>query len=232
MGSARILLRRFDDGLRVLREALRITKTNLGPWNKSVAQIFCHIGCLHFEASELSSAQRTFEEALEIYREILPLEPDRDACMAQLTETICSIGSIQNKRKKFPEAMESFQEALDLQRDVYGHDHPRVVACLDNLGFSFSKMKLYHQALACYKEMLTSQVSHFGFFNLECCETLKKQVIIYEKLKDISGAIKATKKALVKIHRDTPIPLDSVSYEVEQMLMDLKVKRCAQQGEF
>lgn len=233
MGSARILLRRFDTGLEVLREALSIAENALGRTHLTVAQIHCHIACLHFEAGELYSSQATFEDALAIYRAVYPNETNRDTCTSQLTETLCNIGSIQNKRRKFHEAAASFQEALDLQRGILCHDHPRIIASLDNLGFSFSKMKAYADALSCYKKMLSAQVSRHGSFTIECCETLKKQILMYEKTFNISGAIEATKKALDRIQNDTPCAKDSVFYEVEQLLMELKEKdKLARRGEF
>ncbi len=233
LGSARVARHKFDDGLQVLREALRVTRNTLGRSNKTVAQILCHIACLYFEAGELFSAQATFEDALDIYREVFSSEPDRDACMAQMTEVLCNIGSIHNKRKSFSGAIECFREALDLQRGIMGHDHPRVIASLDNLGYSFSKNKSYNQALICYKEMLTAQLSLHGFFTTECCDTLKKKILIYEKMKDLDGAIKAAKKALERVCLDTPIPENSVTYEIEQILSELKQKiRSKRRSEF
>jgi tetratricopeptide (TPR) repeat protein len=212
---------------------LNISRKTLGGSNKTVAQILCHIACLYFEASELFSAQSTFEDALEIYRNVFPREADRNTCMAQMTETLCNIGSIQNKRKNFSAAIDCFHEALDLQRGIMGHDHPRVIATLDNLGYSFSKNKSYNQALTCYKEMMGAQLSRHGSFSSECCETLKKQIIIHEKMKDVDGAIKATNKALKRVCKDSPIPSNSVSYEIEQILVDLKQKQSnRRRGEF
>jgi tetratricopeptide (TPR) repeat protein len=232
LGSARVALLKFDDGLQDLREALQISRKTLGRGHKTVAQILCHIACLYFEAGELFSAQATFEDALDIYRDVFPTDTGRDACMAQMTETLCNIGSIQNKRKNFSGAIESFREALDLQRGIMGHDNPRVIASLDNLGYSFSKNKSYHQALTCYKEMLSAQISHYGAFTMDCCETLKKQILINEKLKDLDGAIKKTKKALVKIRQNLESPVDPVILEIEQMISELKRKRDKRKGEF
>lgn len=220
------MLQKFDEGLQVLREALRVTYKTLGRSHKTVAQILCHIACLYFEAGELFSAQATFEDALDIYKEVFPTESDRDACMTQLTEVLCNIGSIQNRRKKYAGAIDSFREALDLQRGIMGHDHPRVVATLDNLGYSFSKNKSYHQALACYNEMLASQLSHYNAFTIEGTETLKKQILMHEKLKNLDGAVKAVKKALNLIRRDyEPVPKDVVSCEIEELLASLTKKQ-------
>jgi tetratricopeptide (TPR) repeat protein len=179
----------------------------------------------------LFSAQATFEDALEIYRGVFQDETDRDACMAQMTETLCNIGSIQNKRKNFAGAIESFREALDLQRGIMGHDHPRVIASLDNLGYSFSKHKSYNQAIACYKEMLNAQISHYGTFTMDCCDTLKKQILIYGKLKNTDEAIQTVTAHLETVRANEQLtPGDLVVLEVEQMLTDLKTAKKRQKS--
>jgi tetratricopeptide (TPR) repeat protein len=227
LGSARTALEKFDEGLQDLREALQITRRALGRNHRTVAQILCHIACLYFEADEMFSAQATFEDALEIYRTVFPVDADRDACMAQMTETLCNIGTIQNKRKNFSGAIESFREALDLQRGITGHDHPRVIASLDNLGYSFSKSKAYNQALTCYKEMLSAQVSHYGSITMECCDTLKKQVLIYGKLKNAAAAEQAVTSFLEQTKsKNQNSACDPVIVELERMQNDLNtVKR-------
>jgi len=223
LGSVRTALQKFDEGLKDLRDALRITRKVLGRNHRTVAQVLCHIACLYFEADEMFSAQANFEDALDIYRNVFQVDSDRDACMAQMTETLCNIGSIQNKRKNFSGAIESFKEALDLQRGIMGHDHPRVIASLDNLGYSFSKSKAYNQALACYKEMLNAQISNYGSFTIECCDTLKKQILLYEKLKNTEVAVLALSTHLEKAKSNDKISLgDPVVLELEQMLADLK----------
>ena len=256
LGSARVFLQDFDVALQDLREALRIYRHTLGRCHKTVAQTLCHIACLYFEADELFSAQATFEDALEIYREVFATETDRDSCMAQMTEALCNIGSIQNKRKNFADAINSFKEALDvsrlsslyafrprliltisysihlqLQRGIHGHDHQRVIATLDNLGYSYSKQRAYNQALACYREMMTAQLSHYGGLTTECCVTVKKQNLMYEKLKNLDGAIKETKKTLGK-YRKGFTPSHPAAIEMGRILADLLLKREKQRGSF
>jgi len=149
--------------------------------------------------------------------------------MAQMTETICNIGSIQNKRKNFSGAIESFREALDLQRGIMGHDHPKVLASLDNLAYSFSKSKLYNQALICYKEMLTAQMFHLGSFTLECYDTLAKQVLIYRKLKKIDDAVLVVTKHVESVQarseHEISLENDEVAKQLNQMLNDLNSKK-------
>ncbi|VEU38061.1 unnamed protein product [Pseudo-nitzschia multistriata] len=149
--------------------------------------------------------------------------------MAQLTETLCNIGSIQNKRKNFSGAIESFREALYLQRGILGHDHPKVIATLDNLAYSFSKSKSYNQALICYREMLSAEISRYGSFTLECCDTLAKQVLILGKLKKVDDALQVVNKYLesiqAKSEQEVSAANDEVAEEVNQMLLDLKTAK-------
>ena len=226
LGSARLVLQKFDDALRDLKEAQRITRKTLGRNNKMEAQILCHVACLYFEAGELFSAQATFEDALDIYREVVTTEADREGCMAQMTETMCNIGSILNKRRSFTEAIACFKEALDLQRAALGNDHPRVVATLDNLGYSYSKNKKYHQALACFKEMLTAQISRHGELTPECCVTLKKQIIIYEKLDKLDKAVKVTQKILIRMSPIEPVVLMDMKNILDELMIKTDKRGC------
>jgi hypothetical protein len=73
-------------------------------------------------------AQATFEDALDIYRDVFPTDMGQDACMAQMTETHCSIGSIQNKCKNVSGVIESLRKALDFQQGIMGHNNPWVIA--------------------------------------------------------------------------------------------------------
>jgi hypothetical protein len=222
LGSAQVVLRKFDDAHENLREAIRIIRKTLGRCHKTMAQLLSILACLYFEVGELFSAQATFEDAVDIYREVFPTETDRDACMLQMTEAMCNTGSIQNKRKHFTDATHSFTQALALQRGIMGHDNPRVIASLDNLGYSYSKSKSYNRALSCYKEMMSAQLSRYGAFTPECCETLKKQIVIYEKLKDLNGAINATKKAFDKV---SALPTsDDCIVEIQKIRSGLKRK--------
>ena len=243
LGSARMLLKQFDDALVHLQEAQTLTRTAVGTrHHKLVAQIMCHIACLYFEVGELVSAQATFEDALDVYRECsrdhVLTEADRDACRVQLTEVLCNIGSIHNRRKHFVQAIACFQEALELQRRVLGPTHARVLFTLDNLGYSYSKHKDYGNALSCFQEMLQAQTTSAStgggrcgryYFTNDCCMTLKKQNIMYEKLKDLEGAIAATEAVLYGLDPNTNTD-PGVYKQVQAILDKLMVKakkRCS-----
>jgi tetratricopeptide (TPR) repeat protein len=224
LGQTRVFLRKLDPAHADLRRALKIARQTLGVQHKTVAVIQCHTAVCYFEAGEFMAAQGSFQDAVDIYRQIWKTEGDRDACMAQLTDALCNIGSIQNRRKRFEDAVVTFKEALDLQRGILGHDSPRVVATHDNLAYSYSKTRDYASALQCYKKMLRAQVSRTGTFSDECLETFRKQILMYEKLKLLAEAVDEIKETL-RLQKSMMVPKHSlVVAATKDMLDDLSKK--------
>lgn len=217
LGSVRLQAGRIEEAFTDLQKALKIAKKLQKA--KTIAQMLCHLGCFYFQVQELFAAQATFQEALTLYRQFWQEEssamkaPDRNALMLQLTDTLCNIGTIQNRRKRFSHAIASFQEALDLQRGVLRSDHPRILSTLDNLAYAYSKNKEYARAVTCYKNMLKSQVSHYGTFTGECLETIRKRLLMYEKLKLPHQAVEDLKEVVIwqktMLTRDNPILLQT-----------------------
>jgi tetratricopeptide (TPR) repeat protein len=224
LGASQIALKKFDDAYVNLRTALRITRQNLGPQHKTVAQMLCHLACLFFESGEILSAQATFEDALEIYRLVFPHEADRDGCMIQLTDTLCNIGSIQNRRKRFADAIASFSEALDLQVGIVGLHDSRIISTLDNLGYAYSKRKEYSNALACYRKMLRAQIGHQKMFTRACFDTFRKEVLMYEKLKKFSEAADSIRET-IQIQKGLH-PRDDTLIEESRLILEEIQKKC------
>lgn len=223
LGAAQTALGKFDEAFVNLRKALKIARETLGHEHKTVAQMLCHLACLYFEAGELMSSEASFQDALEIYRCVWKTAENRDACMTQLTDTLCNVGSIQNRRRRFASAVESFSEALDLQRGVVGHDDSRVISTLDNLGYSYSKMKDYNSALSCYRKMFRAQLSNSGTFTSACFETFRKEILMFEKQRHYQEAIDETKEILQM--QKGMLPRDhSIVKHTKELLSELKQK--------
>jgi hypothetical protein len=73
--------------------------------------------------------------------------------------------------------------------------------------------------------MLAAQISRYGGFTKECCDTLKKQNLIQEKLKNLSAAINETKRILSELRNDIVPPNHPAVVETEKILADLVLKR-------
>lgn len=224
LGSVRLQAGRIEEAFSDLQKALKIAKKLQKP--KTIAQMLCHLGCFYFQVQELFAAQATFQEALTLYRQFWQEESsnlnsaDRNALMLQLTDTLCNIGTIQNRRKRFSNAISSFQEALDLQRGVLPNDHPRILSTLDNLAYAYSKNKEYARAVTCYKNMLKAQVSHYRTFTAECLETIRKRLLMYEKLKLPNQAVEDLKEIVA--WQKTLLPRDNAILLETKKLLEIK----------
>ncbi|KAL3932069.1 MAG: hypothetical protein SGBAC_011021 [Bacillariaceae sp.] len=192
---------------------------------KTLAQLLHRLAGLYFENGEFLSAQATLEDALEMYQHVLACTggDGRNTCLLDIADIICNLGSIELQYKNFELAIARFTEALDLQKRILGGKHPKVIASLDNLGYSLSKRKSYDQALVCYKDMFKAQLLHYETFNGQCYESLGKQLLMYEKLNDCKGATKAAKRALEKALN---APKGSGEYieKLQRLRSDLKAK--------
>jgi tetratricopeptide (TPR) repeat protein len=177
LGLAQASLGSSEQAFASLRQALAISRQELGS-HKTTAQMLCHLGCFYFETGELFAAQATFQDAYDMYQQVWNHQSsDQQACLVQMVDTLCNIGSIQNRRKRYNDGIETFQQALELITE-----DAKKVATLDNLAYSYSKVKDYANALACYQKMLRLQ-SKAPAFTDECFETFRKQVLMHEKLK-------------------------------------------------
>lgn len=71
--------------------------------------------------------------------------------------------------------------------------------------------------------MQAAQVSHYNIFSEACCETLRKQNLMHEKLKNLNGAMESTQEALLL--QKTMLPPDSpVVVQTKAMLESIQHK--------
>jgi len=223
LGTSLASLGKYEEAFDSIRQALAISQEELGT-HKTTAQMMCHLGIFYFETGEFYAAQATFRDAYVIYQKVWPQAEDRDAVMAQMTDTLCNIGSIQNRRKQYSKATATFKEALDLQLGIMGCHHPRVISTMDNLAYSHSKNRDYVSALSCYQKMFRAQSK--TDFSPDCLETFRKQLLMYEKLKRVGDAIDATKDTLRRAK--TMLPRNDKKIEqLKQLLECLKKKQRA-----
>ena len=110
-----------------------------------------------------------------------------------------------------------------MQQGIFGHDHPRIVSTLDNLGFSYSKNKEYASALACYEKMIKAQIAHAGTITDTCFETYRKQILMCEKLKRFSEAVEETKK-MIKLEKSMLPHNHKIITATKDLLKDLTKK--------
>lgn len=218
LGAALTALKKYDEAIDCLRAALKISNTSPNP--KITAQMLCHLACLYFEAGELMASESTFQDALDMYRAVYK-ETGATNVMLQLSDTLCNVGSIQNRRKRYHKSVESFSEALDLQMKIVDSHDSRIISTLDNLGYSYSKLKDYKNAEKCYRKMFRAQISLRNTFTNAAFETFRKLLLILEKLRKYSMAMEESKDAVALAKK--LLPKDhTILLSLKDILEDLK----------
>lgn len=110
-----------------------------------------------------------------------------------------------------------------MQLGIVGPDDSRIISTLDNLGYSYSKLKNYDAALTCYRKMFRAQVSNTGNFTEACLETFRKEILMFEKLRRYTEAIDETKECLV-IQKRFLARDDRLVVHTKELLEELKAK--------
>jgi hypothetical protein len=78
--------------------------------------------------------------------------------------------------------------------------------------------------------MQAAQVSHYNIFSEDCCHTLRKQNLMYEKLKNLRGALETTQEALLL--QKTMLPPDSPVVVQTKAILESVETKMEKQGSF
>lgn len=155
VGITQLLLRRFDNALLTLREALSIRRHSMGHLHPSTARIYNNIGCVHVEFNEMREARRAFEAALDVQRNALCYEPDSGPLLFGTATTLCNLGYLYTYRSMNEKASLVLKEAAELQERVIGSSHPTVLSSLDALADSYTKSGDNVNAMKCHKDIIS-----------------------------------------------------------------------------
>ena len=163
MGIVFLSLKRYDDALDVLNEALDLREREVSTSSDTkkqllVAKILNNIGCVYYEYGDMRAARKTLNEALKIQEEILGSnDPTSEPGLLSMASTMCNVGYVYLERRKFDDAIVMFEEALSIQEEVLGGDNTLVIHTMDNLAYALSHDANYDGAMKIYVEILESQ---------------------------------------------------------------------------
>ena len=102
LGIVLLSQKEFEDALEIFNEALEMREREAAKASSrekrkiilQTAKILNNIGCVYFEYGEMKDAKETYEEALEIQRDILSNEEfATDPAHLAMASTICNIGT-------------------------------------------------------------------------------------------------------------------------------------------
>lgn len=168
MAITMMALKNFDAAQSHLEKVLRLTRKKYGYYDEKVAVILNNIGLCHFEMGGHLTALKTFEECVEILREVARddqkhLEANvKVQIWIMLSRSLNNLGFIRVHRREYADAIVAMEEALNLQRRIFGEDSQVVKETLKSLGSCMAtancdnnKDKMEHMA-EMYADMLAA----------------------------------------------------------------------------
>src|SRR3990167_5227629 len=88
----------------------------------SRAMTLNNLGVLQKDKNEFEDALKSYKEALEIYRKLVQVNPQR--YLPDVAMTLNNLGILQSKKNEFEDALKSYKEALEIRRKL-AHSNPQ-----------------------------------------------------------------------------------------------------------
>ncbi len=187
----------FEQGERMLQEALEIRRNELGEGNLEVAESLAALG-------ELRKEERSFGEAAEYFRRALQIQMGRLGPKdLQVARTRAALAVCLRAEGDFAQAETLIGQALEVETALLGRDHPSV---LRNLMVQASILQSRHDlagARRLYADLLERQTRTLGPENGDVAVTLNNLAYVDLLRGDLAAAEKLYRRSLeltIKLH--------------------------------
>ena len=141
-------LSEFDKATPYYQTALRQAKLQYGEKSEWVATTLYNIGMVHYYRSELPEALEHFNQAKDIYSELLGENHPEVATM------INAIGLIHNSLGEYQTALDCFLQCAEIRKAAFGENHFDVAAAYNNIGHIYTILRDFSKAMEYQKKSL------------------------------------------------------------------------------
>ena len=124
--------------------------------DESKAMLLNNLGALYYSTARLKEAEKSYAEALEIYRQLAATNPS--AYLSVVADTLNNLGILYKDTTRLKEAEKAYAEALEIYRQLAATNPsaylPDVAMTLNNLGLLYSDNTRLKEAEKVYAEAL------------------------------------------------------------------------------
>ena len=117
-----------------------------------IARTLNGLGVLHSEQNRVEDAQRAYDEALAIRRQLANANPD--AYRPSVADTLTNLGNLYNVQNRMEEARQAYEAALSIRRQYARVNPADLAATLNNLGVLHHAQKRMDEARREHEEAL------------------------------------------------------------------------------
>ena len=111
----------------------------------NVAGILNNLGLLHSNLNQYDVAEKEYQKALDIRRELAKDNPD--AYLADVAMTLNNLGNLHRDLNQYNTAEKEYEEALDIYRNLAKDNH---YACMADVAMTQTNLATLHKALNLY----------------------------------------------------------------------------------
>ena len=138
----------FDKATPYYQTAMRQAKLQYGEQSEWAATTLYNTGMLHYYRGELSEALKDFNQAKDIYSELLGANHPEVATM------INAIGLIHNSLGEYQTALDYFLQCAEIRKAAFGENHFDVAAAYNNIGHIYAVLRDFSKAMEYQKKSM------------------------------------------------------------------------------
>ena len=138
----------FDKATPYYQTAMRQAKLQYGEQSEWAATTLYNTGMLHYYRGELSEALKDFNQAKNIYSELLGTNHPEVATMLN------AIGLIHNSLGEYQTALDYFLQCAEIRKAAFGENHFDVAAAYNNIGHIYTVLRDFSKAMEYQKKSM------------------------------------------------------------------------------
>jgi CHAT domain-containing protein/tetratricopeptide (TPR) repeat protein len=185
---------RFDDGERLLIQAVKLTEQVYGTDVRTTApnydKIFNDLGNLYKDAGRFPDAEKAFGRALAIGR----AKSGEDH--PNIAATMGNLATVMEHESRFAEAEDLYKRTLATYEKVFGPNHPVTAIGLNNLANVYSDQGRAREASGLQQRVLAIQEKAFGPDSADVARSLANLATSYRELGRKDEALSLYQRAL------------------------------------
>jgi eukaryotic-like serine/threonine-protein kinase len=155
LGTARLKLGRWDEGEKMLRQALEVRRKVLGRWDSRVAETLNRLAKV-FDVSNPAEAEKLYRDALEIQEKALGPRSQEAASLRH------NLGLAMLRQQRIKEAEDQLRATLDIQRGFPSDQCPEIANTLNLLGAVYDRTDRPGQAEPFLQEAVELEEKRLG----------------------------------------------------------------------
>lgn len=172
MGILYYSLGQYDKAEKLYLQTMAIRKKEEGENNPSYAAVQNNLAVLYAKKGDYANAEKLYRKAAEI-------EKGKGNVPDSYTNTLCNLAILCARTGRYEEAAALYEEVKGIRKQVYGENHPRFAATLNEMGALYLRMGAYDKADSLLSLSLEKRKLLLGEQHLDYSNTLRNLASLY-----------------------------------------------------